>query len=453
MQRPSAPLVVVALVALVAAVAGIRAAVATKRPAGDFLRYDRAATLVWRGASERLYDNTDLASGPVWHDPVRFPERSFRYSPGLALLLAPLGALPPQRGWIVWSMLCGALLAGAAALSGALGTRGLPALSRLRWLPAAVAVLPLLHLYSENLKLGQMNCLAIGCSVGSVWAFERRRERLAGGLAAVAVVAKHIPILLILWFAWRRQWRAAATGAVVTVILLYALPTALLGPARHHALLGQWVGQQGHLLTGANVEHAGGLGSGQSLKALLYRWLTPTPYVHLKSDADDASPGARGIAVLDAVDLPRATVFALWCATVAAVLIAAARATAPIRGESEEAAASRLPLEGGLVLATMLLVSPESRNPHFQTLALGYAALAAALIASRWRERGVALAAALGMVLVLLSTRGLVGRDGADYLLAWGSIGWGALLVFGALLVTLRRLRREALGTLAASRR
>ena len=441
MRRPSAPWVVVAIVAFVAAFAGIRAAVATKRPAGDFLRYDRAATLVWRGASERLYDNTDLASGPVWHDPVRFPEKSFRYSPALAVMLAPLGALPPQQGWIVWSMLCGALVAGGAALSGALGGRGLPAPSRLRWLPAAVAVLPLLHLYSENLKLGQMNCLAFGCSVGSLWALERRRERLAGLLAAVAVVAKHMPILLILYFAWRRQWRAAATGAVVAALLLYALPTALLGPARHHALLGQWVGQQGHLVTGSKADRVVDA-AGQSLKALLYRWLTPTPYVHLKSDAEDASPGARGIAVLDAVDLPPAAVFALWCASVAAVLMAAARATAPIRGESKEAAAARLPLEGGLVLATMLLVSPESRNPHFQMLALGYAALAGALVASRWRERGVALAAALGMVLVLLSTRGLVGREGADYLLAWGSIGGGALLVFGALLVTLRRLRR-----------
>jgi hypothetical protein len=467
------PFRVVAFAALFGALfAGLRAGLVTTRPAGDFLRYQRAATLVWRGEANLLYDAVAVRAHRAWGDPARYPEMRYRYSPALATAMAPLGALPPARAWVVWSALCGAMTAGGAAAAAVLGLRRLPPSGR-RWIPVAAATIPLLALYSENVKLGQMNCFAFGLSVAALLAVDRGRDRAAGLCVAGAAIAKHLPVFLVLWFLWQGRRRAAGWAAAALVVFGFIVPSLALGPVRHHRLLAQWTGQESHLVAGGDddedEEDEGApadaparppRAEGQSLKALLFRGLTPTPFFHLKGSIDrkadreaedDApreaqSPGARGI-VVNVASLDPDLVHGLWVVASLAVLAALLRATGPGRGPGDPAAAARrFPLEAGAVLASLLLVSPESRNPHFQMLAPAFAALAAGHLAARASGRaadriGLALVAT-GAVLVLVPTKGLVGRAVADHLLARGSIGIGAALVYLACLRALLAERR-----------
>jgi len=449
----------IAAVAAAALLAGARAALREGRPAGDFLRYDRAATLAWRGEGHLLYDAAARRENRAWGDPENLPEMPFRYSPGLAAALSPLGALAPRHGFVAWSALCAGLVAAGVGLAAALAIRRLPE-GAPAWIPAAAALLLLPHLYAENVKLGQMNCFAFGLSVAALWALDRGRDRAAGLLAAGAVLAKHIPVLLVLWFAWKRRWRAAGWSLAGVVLLAGVLPTVVFGPSTHGELLRQWWTNENHLVTETGepegtgiVSHPGNLPlvEGQSLRALLYRYVGPTSYVHLASQADTpgASPGTRGIAVWEAVAWDSKTVYALWGLALAATLWAAVAATAPIAGEDPAGAARRFPLEAGLVLAAVLLVSPESRAPHFQMLAPACAALAATFAAPG--RRGLLWLASLGALGVLLPTQGLVGRTGADYLLAYGSMGLGTVVLFVVMAVLLRRERAAAVSAAAAA--
>ena len=448
--------VLIACVLVAVAAAVIRTMVAgADRPAGDFLRYERAATLVARGEGALLYDEKERIAAHVWGDRKNLPEQGFRYAPGLAVAMAPLGALPPETAWPIWSGICAGLTALGAGLAVALAVRRLPP-GTCPWLPVVAAVVPLYALYSENVMLGQMNCFAFGLSMAALWSLDGKCDRSAGLLAAGATLAKHIPVLLILWFLWQRRWKAALWGASGVALLFYLLPTAVLGPSTHHALLSQWKAQEDHLVT--EVGEAPGMKAsnpsvvhveGQSTKALLFRYLTPMPFFHLKDlkGGPEAGAGSKGILVNGGRDWGGATAFRLWLASMFVLLSLTVLATSPRPGEDPGAVALRFPLEAAMVLAAMVLVSPESRNPHFQVLAPALAGLAAGLAAetrrggSWWGRAGMA---SLGALLVMIPTKFLLGRDGADRALAWGSIGGGGLLVFVALAWTLFRERERS---------
>ena len=446
---------VLTVVVLAAAIAAaLREGLRDSRPAGDFLRYDRAGILVWRGQADRIYDDLGVDRNIVWNDPENLPEARFRYSPALAVLLSPLGALPVETSWVIWSAICGALTALGAGLAAAMAVRRLPG-GNPAWIPVAAAVLPLLHLYAENIKLGQMNCFAFGFCMIALYAFDRGRNRTAGLFTAGAVVAKHIPLLLVLYFAWKRRWGAALWSLVFLGTLLYVVPTVVLGPRVHHGNLSRWTDQQDHLITeideppGMRASESAVHVEGQSMKGLLYRYLTPTSFFHLKArrGPGDDRPGSRGIAVNGGRAWPARTVFNLWLGASLVVLLTVVLAVQPVRGEDPAAASRRFPLEAGLILLAMVLISPESRNPHFQMLAPSYAALAAILAARRprspagWVPVVLCIVAALG---VLLPTRGLIGRDAADHLLARGTIGFGAIVIFAVVSWLLLRERAEA---------
>lgn len=429
------------LVVAAGILAGVRALVRDSNPPGDFLRYDRAGALVWRGDGNRIYDDAYRKSNPVWNDRENLPEDRFRYSPALAVLIAPVGALPPRAGYVVWSIITAALVALGVGLAAEMAVRRL-APGSAPWWPAVLAGVPLVHLYTENVKLGQMNCFAFGFSVAALWCLDRKRDAAAGLLAMGAVVAKHIPILLVIWFAWKRRWKAAAWGLGGILAVVYLLPTVMLGPATHHELLRTWVSQQKHLVTeepdvpGISPSDIGTMVEGQSVKALACRYLTPMPYRHLASKVGepDETPGSLGIFVNGNRNIGERNAGRVWIGVSFVLFLLMLVTTAPRPGEeSEERARHRYPLEAGLLLLTLLLVSPESRNPHFQMMAVTYAALGATFIggAPRGATRWIAVVATVLAVLsVAVSSRGILGRVGADQALAHGSIGFGALVLF-----------------------
>jgi hypothetical protein len=419
-------------------------------PGLDFLRYDRAGALVARGDGAKIYDPISVARSEVWGDRERLPERSFRYPPCVAVLFAPLGEMEPRTAWQLWRTGCVLLVvAGVGAAVAAALTRERGAL------PAfLVVLLAFTPMYVANVAEGQMNLLVFGLLAGAAFAFSRGRDRTAGALAGAAAAIKIAPVLLLLWFAWKRRWKPFFWGCGAIVAISWLLPVAVLGPSTAHALLRQWAGMEQPLVTevderpGSRANVAAVNIESQSLRGILVRTCTPTPYFRLRDkplemDAGGASPG---ISVHGGRRWSPGALRTAWMAAFFALVAAAVFATAPRPGEEPAAAARRLPLEAGLVLALIPLVSPESRWIHFLVLAPACAALAASLAAAERRGGtwwAAAIAGGLGAILLALPV------FGAETLLAWGAAGWAGILVFIASALTL--FAERASGTTPAA--
>jgi glycosyl transferase family 87 len=444
---------------LLAALGGAIAAGAwaARSPADpDFLRIHAAGALAARGDAARLYEGPPPPAGPEGEAAGRRP---FRAPPAAAVLAAPLGALPERGAWILWEAACGALAAAAVALAAAAAAPGGARGARL----AAAAAIPAAPLLLEAVGRGSMTVPLLALAAGSLAALGRGRDRIAGLLAGTAAALAVVPVVLVLWFPWKRRPRAAAFGLGAAAGLFLLLPLLAAGPAGGTGLLRRWAAQEDPLVTeiderpgtaatggAANVE-------GQSLKGILYRVLGGVAWFPLRERSLEGGaagdPGRITVAVAD--PLRPGTVFAIWLGASFLLLAAAVFATGPLEGEEPAAAQARLPLEGGLVLAAIPLVWPEARAIHHVLCIPALAALAAALAAELRSGRrpgpGGPLAlraavAAAGAVLLFLPASGIPGRDLSGWMTAWGAPGWGGLLLFAASALTLWRLRAAAPG-------
>lgn len=416
------------LVVLVAAVCGIRAS-ASRKVGGDFLRYHRAGRMVATGLADRLYDPDYLLGQHVYAaeraalaardgaqaDPLQ--EHEFKYAPALAVLVAPLGTLPPRAAWIVWGAWNGAMAALTFLAAWSFAARG----ASWRWM--LVPAVLLARAAGDNANLGQLNPSAIAPATLALWALDRGRDRTAGALAALGTVVKFIPAGLAIWFAWKRRWAALLQWIGVTAVVGVGLPAIFLGGVRSVRLHEAWLDARAHVYAGAAADDL----PGHSVKSFVYRVFGG---VHYRTGAGahridwDVSVMQAGHATLQVV------VLAVCALLLAAVLW---RTRGPLRTGGDP----RGPPEAGLLVGWLLLASPEARSPHFLYLALPLAALTYGLVRA-FREgrplRHAALVLAIGgALLVNTDSESIHGREIANRLEAFCALGWATLAVMGAL--------------------
>ena len=206
----------------------------------DYMTYHVAARIVLAGDGACLYDKacqSDAQRELIGDEP--YFERGalpFNSPPWLAALIVPLGLLPLQVGFVIFTLLGLAVLAvGAWCLtSGAGAVRMLGPLLVLTAWPTAMGAIR-----------GQSTILVAGLLALSV-AAARYRSGVAMGLAALK------PTMAPLWAAWQLlggHWRAVGTAAVV-ILLLLLLSVVVVSP---HAV----IAYPAHLL---GVAEAGALG-------------------------------------------------------------------------------------------------------------------------------------------------------------------------------------------------
>lgn len=414
------------IVVLVAALAGglrgaFRTAVST-----DFLRYHRAGRLVLSGRAELIYDAAFLAEQSVYADERRpggdpLREYEFKYAPALAVMMAPLAALPPRAASVVW-------LAGIAALTAWMFCVAW------RWCGEGVSrwwlLVPLVILarpVGDNVALAQLNVFSLAPATIGLAMLARGRDRAGGTLIGIGAVVKYMPALLLLWLAWRRRWSALACAAATIVLLGVVLPAAVLGPRRSVDIAHDWINVRSSVYTSASPRDV----PGYSVKSFVYRALGDTPYitnvkeVEVKRDAPHAS-------------LPPETLRTLY-AGVDVALIAAALWITRRREDADT------PEAASIWLAALPLVSPEARFPHFLYLALPLVALTCALArnrgAPRWR---IAVVLSVAGALLLNGTfKSLTGDTAGQLAEFYCAPGW-AVVAFGAALIVAMSMRRAA---------
>jgi len=193
--------------------------------APDFLQFYTYGLLVRSGAANRLYQPSAHAEAARQVD-ARLAITEFRpnYSPVIAWLVAPLGAMPFLHAMAVFSMLSAALYAAALAL--------LVGVTRWRWRTAGffltvAAAWPTLFVV---LRYGQVSALSLVLVASAVVATAHRRDLLAGLALGLLIYKPNLLLAPALALLLLRQWRVllgVALGAGVELLV----DLVLVGPA------------------------------------------------------------------------------------------------------------------------------------------------------------------------------------------------------------------------------
>jgi len=184
-------------------------------PAGyDFVAFYAAARLVATGAASSVTDANALLA----MEHAALPERTILLNnpnpPALALVMAPLGALPIGAAFAIWAALGAAALAAAAYLLGRLAD----ARQRMRLLPFAILAPPSLIALAE----GQTTPFVLLAVAGSL----RAPPLWSGALLGLAAFRpQFLPLFALVALTERRR----AIGFVATTVAVALVSLATVG--------------------------------------------------------------------------------------------------------------------------------------------------------------------------------------------------------------------------------
>lgn len=390
---------------------------------------NRSAFRRWQPQLLQIQNGADLSA-----------QFNYPYPPITAVLLEPLALLPPIPASLLWFS--------AKVVMAGLAFHGIKRLieretnpfPRSAWL---VVVLCGLKPILDDLSHGNVNILILFLIVACMTAFHARRDLLAGLLLSLAIACKLTPLLLVLFFAWKRAWRVLSGVVLGLALFLWPgfVPAARLGLESHQRQLTSWYHLMVHpyLVQGkVTSEHLN-----QSLPGLWTRMTTRSPSfigwhgldeVPLRYDnLMDWSPSSARVVLLGMM-------FAFLI-----LLIWTCQPSTEIRH------GWRLVGEGALVTLGMLLFSERTWKHHAVTLILPFAVLIWGLCRLPLHRR-----ARLGLVALLVISMGLLlipglGSSGKSRLEVWknpdfaklaqvyGAYTWAFLLLAAGLVFLLKQ--------------
>lgn len=332
-------------------------------------------------------------------------------TPLSALPVAPLtffSALAAKRIWIVVNL-------GLLAASVELMARSTMLGRRRVWIIALLAVFPL----RTSFLFGQMHIAVLFLMTLAFFLHVRNREFGCGLCVALAAALKVYPIAFLLYFLWKRQWRAAAGTVAASVVLLVAAGATMGWELQRIYLFEMFPRSlQGEVLDPYSLHAAAGAAVFHRL-FLFEPVLNPTPAF--------------------ASSMAYAWVYPLWQLTILLPLFALF-----IPSRSERASRDdkrREAVEWGAFLFALLLLSPVPSTYHFAVMIL----CAVLLIDSLLREREKTLAVAATLLYFFASIADFIhlfarSATGLGWMLAISRLWFGSAL-FAVFLFHLYRLR------------
>jgi alpha-1,2-mannosyltransferase len=202
--------------------------------------------------------NTDLgvylaAAQAVRHDgnlySATYNFDHYMYPPLLAMLLARVTPAPVGYGvpataafaatvslWYILSLLALALAISVLARTLAPPAPDAATPASLSWRPIwTLRLLPImicLHCLGRELQLGQVDIFVLALMALVISCAAAGRSGQAGFWLALAICLKVMPVVLLVYPLWRRDWRWLLTCAGGLVVGLTIVPMLLFGPAR-----------------------------------------------------------------------------------------------------------------------------------------------------------------------------------------------------------------------------
>jgi hypothetical protein len=334
-KRPAALLLFVALT-LVLAARGVVPALS--KVDTDFPNYFTAAKIMADGGdTDRLYDNGWFQDQMRRYQIGKASEGEFKpFPPPTALLLVPLTRLQPLNALRV--LTCVSVLCLVCSIS---------LLAKiLSWSLVDSAVFVLLSGYAtlNALRFGQPYILvSLSCILG-YYAHLKRRPLLAGICFGLFTPIKYFPVIILIYFAFRKEWKVVLGGAAA-ILMVTSVSVGVLGWKIHEEFLSSVLGN--HLVAKLDLQDPF-TASYQSFDSLFRRLFIYDATLNPQSPY--ALPRLQGIAVL---------------ITKASILLAAIATLVKLAWRDGDRATA--PSIGILGVVTLLL-APATATYHFVLL-------------------------------------------------------------------------------------
>ena len=334
---------------------------------------------VYRRAAQRALDAAPLYRTDDGH-------WQFKYLPAFAVAMVPLALVPAAVGRACW--FAGSIVVLVVAVRKSVSV--LPERLHSRTYLAGITVVLLGKFYAHELELGQVNIAMMAVVLLAVAEMRAGREGTAGLLIAAAVVLKPYAALLLPWLLARRR-PASLAGATLGIVAALLLPMVVYGFGENVHLLQEW-----------------------------WRTVTDTTAPNL-ADSNNVSAASVFARWLGAGPLAQGLAAALVCA-----LLAVAAAVF-YRGSQVPVPE---PLEAGLLLTMMPIISPQGWDYVFLLSTLA----TMLLINYRAHLPGLAKpAVTLALVVIGFSIYDLVGRAVYQRFMQMSIITVSYLIVIGGL--------------------
>jgi hypothetical protein len=196
----------------------------------DFPNYFTAAKIVADGGDvERLYDNSWFREQVQHYRTGRASESRFApFPPPTALLLVPLTPLQPidaLRALTSVSILC---LIGSVVLLARIFSWSL--------VDSAVFVLLSGYAITNSLRFGQPYILVSSACILGYYALLKGKPFLAGVCFGLFAPVKYFPVVFLIYFAFRKEWRVVLGGAAA-ILVVASISVGVLGWRIHENFL------------------------------------------------------------------------------------------------------------------------------------------------------------------------------------------------------------------------
>ena len=223
-------------------------------------------------------------------------------------------------------------------------------------------------------RLNQIDVLTLLLVVASFVHWQQGRGALGGFWLGLAALVKLTPLLLVVWYALKRQFRTAAIALLTVAVAGPVADVVVFGPAYAGDAYRRWLraaladgSHRGLVLRQKEMDWRN-----QGLGAVASRWLHPTNYA-LHFDNDPRIRTHKRPAMMNVVDLPLTTIAGLVSGAVGAALAGLLWLT---RRPARALSTWQLRAEWALVVLAMLWLMPVLRRYHLIMLLPALAVLA-----------------------------------------------------------------------------
>lgn len=392
---------------------------------------DRGGTAIvrWRPQAEALLRGENVYVPGAGALPVdeededeANPDNAYPNTPILTLVIYPLMLLPPTASavawvWLKWAML---LLVIWWSVRMAAGPRSPP-----QGLYVLVGLLAIKPLFGD-MTHGNVNTLVLFVATAGLYLCSRGRDVAGGAMVALATALKLTPAMFLVYFLWKRQWRAVGGFAAGLLLFLVIIPGLFIGMGTNLRMLDAW--RNAMIEPYVQELYVETIQANQSLPGLVHRFLTDQPAVALSGDRT-RNINPISLTPQQAQHVVRACVVVLG--------LAIAWITWPGRLRDNW----RLAAEYSLIFIAMLIISERSWKHHYVTVVLPFAVVATHLtLGNPTRAQRRWLLAALIATQVLFystsreATGWLVRVDGSTaghkYVQAFGVYLWAIVILF-----------------------
>jgi hypothetical protein len=302
------------------------------------------------------------------------------------------------------------------------------------WAGAAALALSSRFLVRELPECGP-NLLLLALSWLAVYLWVKGRDISGGTCLGLAIAMKCTPGLFLAYFAWKRQWKMAASAAVAALAFTLA-PALWQGPASYARHIDIWLTHV-RLSAGQSDPSRGVLGEEElknlALRPAAARFLMRLPPKHLSR--------VEHPAYLEFLDLPPLAADRAVKLLLIALLGGAAWA---FRRRVESRDDFAIVWECAAVSVLILLLSPITWAQHCVALMPAFYLLARASLARGRFDGWVEAIVAAYVVTNLLLNRGLIGRDFAMLLASYHLPTFSFLGIFAVLIACAAKEARMA---------